>query len=263
MNASELFAGIAQRSGTNRCYYCGASCDETHRVADYVKDTFTNRDIVRFPGSEYVCVGCALSLGAGPDEMVMIDGSTKLRENDRGMQPRMYSWVLTGAWKRAATKAHLSHLREACLVPPSPPFAIVLADSGQKQLIFRAPVALSRATYPLLLEDEMVVVDPAVLRTRIETAKRAAAAVGKPALLEPQSVGQAIACEKYWGELSPLVEWWEIQQQPISRLAAWLCPGRKECQVEYPGSYAGAVPAETGGVRGPGAGDPAGEHRAH
>ncbi len=170
MTASILFAGKNYHPGPCRCYYCGAPCSSDHLTADYVKDTFTNRDIVKFPGSAHVCSGCAESLGQGADELAMIDGTTKHRENSRGMQPRMYSWVLTSSSRLAATKAHIRHLREAVLNPPEPPFSIILADSGQKQLIFRAPVAMSREEFPVMLEDSEILVRPELLVERLALA---------------------------------------------------------------------------------------------
>jgi hypothetical protein len=103
MTASQLFAS---NPGPHKCYYCGTSCDSKHLTKDYVKDTFTNRDIVRFPGSEHVCTGCVSAMGEGEDEMLMLDGSVKVRQNARGMCPRMYSWVLTATERKAGTKAH-------------------------------------------------------------------------------------------------------------------------------------------------------------
>ncbi len=90
--ASVLFAGEKHRSGNNRCYFCGTDCDDTFLSIEYVKDTFTNRDSVKRPGSKYVCAGCAESLGWGSDEMLMLDGTIKKRTNEKGMAPRMYSW---------------------------------------------------------------------------------------------------------------------------------------------------------------------------
>jgi hypothetical protein len=62
MTASSLFAS-KNSEGVNRCYYCGTVCGDEYHTADYVKDTFTNRDIVRYPGFEFVCIGCVESMG--------------------------------------------------------------------------------------------------------------------------------------------------------------------------------------------------------
>jgi CRISPR type IV-associated protein Csf1 len=249
MTASELFA-TQRNEGIYHCYYCGAFCTDDHKKSDYVKDTFTNRDIVKFPGSEFVCSGCVESLGRGPDEMVMIDGSVKVRTNERGMQPRMYSWVLTEYKKIAATKAHIKELREIILNPPKPPFSIILADSGQKQLIFRAPVAMSRDYFPVMLEDGIIYIKPKELQQRIILASMVCSATGKPALMDCEKISTFIAVEKYYGYTDPLEKWIEVYKNKLSKLAAWLCPAKKECQDEYP--QCGAIPAEVGRTGRPG-----------
>jgi hypothetical protein len=203
--------------------------------ADYVKETFTNRDIVKYPGSKHVCQGCAESLGWGEDEMTMLDGSVKKRTNDRGMAPRMYSWILTGDKRVAFTKAHISLARDIiCKHQPEPPFSIIIADSGQKQLIFRAPIAMSREVFPLMLEDEIIEVTPELLRERIAIATPIVAATGKSILLDEFSIRTYVAYEKYHGNIDALDAWAKIQQEPLSRLAAWLSPNKEESQIEYP-----------------------------
>jgi hypothetical protein len=232
--ASRLFAS-KYNPGTHRCYFCGTNCDETYLSTDYIKDTFTNRDVVKLPGSKYVCRGCVESLGWGEDEMLMLDGTVKRRTNARGMAPRMYSWILTCDKRIAFTKAHIALIREVlCKKVPEPPFAIILADSGQKQLIFRAPVAMSREVFPVMLEDELIEVTPELLWKRIALTTPLVAATGKPALLEPLTTGTYIAYEKYHGNTDALEKWAGIQQEPLSRLAAWLANNKEEAQIEYP-----------------------------
>jgi hypothetical protein len=234
LTASKLFAGPRHNPGDHRCYFCGADCDGTCPSSDYVKDTFTNRDIVKYPQSRFVCRGCVESLGWGEDEMLLLDGSVKKRENARGMAPRMYSWVLTSGSRIAFTKAHIIRARDIILSPPWPPFSIVIADSGQKQLIFRAPVAMSRDIFPVMLEDEIIEVIPELLRERISLTTPIVAATGKPALLDELTIGTFIAYEKYHGNVDALETWQKIQKEPLSRLAAWLSNNREEAQNECP-----------------------------
>jgi CRISPR type IV-associated protein Csf1 len=254
MTASTLYAGSNHRPGPNRCYYCGSNCDDTHLSADLVKDTFTNRDIVAFPNSAFVCEGCASSLGAGPDEMEMLDGETRNRTNARGMQPRMYSWILSTGRRVAATKAHIALLRAVILNPPDPPFAIILADSGQKQLIFRAPIALSREVYPILLEDARIEVDVSALAIILPIAARICAGLGKPALLGDLGYGSYFRYEEYFGDTDGIERWLEIRDRPLSRLAAWLSPSKEDAQHEHPGIERPSVPAKTGRTHRPGPG---------
>lgn len=251
MTASWLF-GARKDDGPNRCYYCGGPACADHAVSTYVKDTFTNRDIVICPASRYVCSGCAEAIGLGEDQWTMLDGSIKVRENDRGMAPRMYSWVLTAKERRAATKAHMAQLRDTILNPPDPPFAIILADSGQKQLIFRALVAFDRQFYPLLLEDERIDVAVPILRERLELATTLCAACGKPPLLDAAELQLARGCMDYYGSPDVAEQWLDIRVEPLSRLAAWLCPAKETSQHEYPSPLAGGVPPATRPVLGSG-----------
>lgn len=251
MKASQFFG---TNPGEHKCYYCGCKCNTQFLVKDYVKNTFTNRDIVACPGALYVCLGCIESMGAGPDQIDMIDGSVKVRENDRGMQPRMYSWVLTQTCNKAATKAHIARLREIILNPPEPPFAIVLADSGQKQLLFRAPVALDRSVFPVMLEDEIIEVNVEEIRELLPLAARICAALGKPALLSDLGYGSFFRYEEYFGDTDGIERWLEVRDRPLSRLVAWLSPSKEDAQHEYPGIERRSVQTEAGRVRGSGSG---------
>lgn len=232
ITASMLFSGEIKSEGENTCYYCGAICSDEYLSEDYVKDTFTNRDIVKAPASQYVCKGCVLAMGQGDDLMQMIDGTVKERTNDRGMQPRMYSWVLTSGKRIAATKAHMKQIRDVLMSPPDPPFAIVLTDSGQKQLIFRAPVALSKNVYPVLLEDEEIIVDKNRLEYLQTLTLPIVAALGKPALLGEIGIASYVRYDEYHGNTDALEEWVSIRDQPICRLAAWISKSKEEAQNE-------------------------------
>ncbi|MDR1398627.1 MAG: hypothetical protein LBJ41_01715 [Treponema sp.] len=235
LTAPMLFAGVRHNPGNQHCYYCGADCDETYSVDEFVKETFTNRDIVKYPHSNYVCCGCVLSLGLGGDAMEMLDGTIKQRENARGMAPRMYSWLLTTQKRVAFTKAHVALAREILTTKiPEPPFTIVISDSGQKHLIFRAPVAMSNNVFPIMFEDETVEIIPKILISRLDLATKIVAATGKPALVERVGLSMYIACEKYHGNTDAPEVWREVQREPLSRLAAWLAKNKEDAQSEYP-----------------------------
>jgi CRISPR type IV-associated protein Csf1 len=227
ITASKLFKND---SGPQKCYYCGADCGVQNKKSDFVKDTFTNRDIVMFPGSEFVCNGCVESMGRGSDEMEMIDGSIKKRDNECGMQPRLYSWVLCKNKKMAATKAHLSQLLEAVLNPPEPPFAIVLADSGQKQLIFRAPVGIDKEKYSLLLEDEKIFVDTKELKVILPLVNDMMSIFGKKRIFETESTNAyRMFIEKFGIEQINKLELWNgIKKMPLAKLAVWLTKSTKD-----------------------------------
>jgi len=249
MTTSILFAGNKHKGGNSRCYLCGANCDESFIASEHIKDTFTNRDIVKCPGSRYVCAGCVDLLGWGNDEMLMLDGTIKQRSNDKGMAPRMYSWFITKNKKWAFTKAHTALIREILLHnQPEPPFSIILAESGQKHLIFRAPVAMSNTEYPVMLEEEIVIVKPELLESRISMALPIVAAIGKPALLGELGFNAFIAFEKYHGNTVALEEWLKVQHEPLSRLAAWLSKSKEDAQIECPTTEPGRIPEKTSGA---------------
>jgi CRISPR type IV-associated protein Csf1 len=268
LTASRLFAGNRHKTGTQRCWFCGVHCDETYSAQDYIKSTFTNYDLAKQPQSKHVCQGCIESLGQGEDEMVMLDGTIKRRENQRGMQPRMYSWILTADGRTAFTKAHIALARaRMAFNPPAPPFAIVLADTGQQQLIFRAPVALNQECYPVMLEQEEITVIPSLLKERLEIITPVIAALGKPAILGDITIGSYIAYEKYHGNTTGLEKWVEIKNEPLSRLAAWLGKTKEEAQYECHSSNGSGVSQKAIGLNRPaqsdaGDGIPAGHGRS-
>ena len=237
ITAPMMFAQDRHRRGEQRCFFCGAYCDETHSKKQYVKDTFTNRDVILFPASEYVCEGCVMSLGDGWSDMPMIDGSVKTFTTARGMAPRLYSWFITPTERLAFTKAHIAIVREMLTDEaslPEAPFSFVLADSGQKQLIFRAPVAHFKSGFYVMLEDQKIYVVPNLLAQSIVDCTPVVAALGKPALLRPLTTGNYVTYHQYHGNIDGLDLWAKNRVQPIAQLAAWLAPNKEEAQNEYP-----------------------------
>jgi len=226
-----LFAGHEHETGPHKCYYCGADCGDAYRTEDYVKDTFTNRDIVKYPTSDYVCRGCVMSIGEGWGDMTMIDGTKKYFTTPRGMAPRMYSWLITSEKRIAFTKAHIYVIREMLTTPdklPPPPFAVVIADSGQKQLIFRAPVAWSKEVFPVMLEDQVIEMSPEGLRERLYLAGRISSNLGKPVLKEQPNMKTYIAARKAGLKEQDLMKWAAVMHEPLSQLAAWLAPPKNK-----------------------------------
>ncbi len=239
LTASKLFSQSLHNHGENRCYFCGTDCDNTYLSELYIKDTFTNRDIIARPSSKYVCRGCVMTLGFGEDdELVMIDGSIKKRENQRGLSPHLYSWIITKDKRIPFTKAHISIIR-GILTNTNPimqlttPFVIVLSDSGQKHLIFRAPVSKSDEVYPIMLEDEIIITEPISIKERIDITTPIVAATGKPALKDI-TLQTYISYRKYHGNTYKLEEWESIKNDPISKLAVWLSLNKEEATNEYP-----------------------------
>jgi CRISPR type IV-associated protein Csf1 len=248
ITASYLFAGFLEK-GPYKCFYCGNDCNDKYPAKKYVGDKFTNRDVVRRPQSQYVCNCCAMANGKGKDEYEMINGEKKARQSSRGMEPRLYSWVLTQKKKLAATKSHIEQLRNTILSPPNPPFSIILSDCGQKQLIFRAPVSHSRDVYEVMLEDKIITVEPAKLQGLINIAKSVCVVTGKKMLDESENINYAIKYYSVFEDLNHYEEWLKVKDQPLAKLAAWLIPNKEECTNEAINS--GRIAAKNCGVSKP------------
>lgn len=223
MTASMLFAGN-HNYGDKKCFYCGASCDEQYKTKDYVKPTFTNRDIVKQPGSEYVCKSCINSMSESMTTK-QVDGTIK---EGRSGSPRLYSWILTKNKKIACTKKHLRVLRRAIISPPYEPFSLILTESGQKQIIFRGIVNYDRDNFYVTLDERNIQVQREKLKKYLQCATYCSAAIGKKALNDPDNFANYRSIIELYGSESPLVEWCKYYQTPLGVLAAWLCPGKEE-----------------------------------
>jgi CRISPR type IV-associated protein Csf1 len=225
MSASQFFYND---SGNEKCYYCGHDCQREFKTKDYVKKTFTNRDEVICPNSNYVCKGCVLSLGTKILNIKMIDGEIRKKNT-----ARFYSWVLTKKENLAATKSHIKQLREIILNPPAPPFAICLSDSGQKQFIFRTPISYQRDFYNLRFEDQIILVDVKLLNEYLIITDKLSAAIGKVALLDCENTRSFINVYETLEDVYLLENWINIKNRPLAKLAAWLTKNKEEAQSEY------------------------------
>jgi CRISPR type IV-associated protein Csf1 len=208
--------------GKYQCYYCGSSCDDSHKAQ--IKDTFNDRAAVACPKSEFRCAGC---------EYMMTNG-VPMVGRDKLQKPWTYSWLVTKKTATPMTKSNIAELRSACLQPPEPPFAIVLAMSGQKHMMFRTPVNHKAGFVTLCMEGEQISYDPVVLRDRLALATMIAAACGKPSLSKPLSISSCIALSEYFEDFEPIIsQWSSVWSDPVSRLAAFLCPPKEASRNEY------------------------------
>lgn len=226
----ELFAraqGIAPRTGSHRCFYCGAGCDSTYSSKEFVKPSFNGWSGVASPDSSAVCAGCVACLNESAD-------ITLPHESRTGQRIRNYSWVVTSTSARAFTKAHVAELRAICLNPPAPPFAIVISDSGQKQLLYRGVVAMDRASPTAMLEEERITYQPHQLAEMLSLCGKLIAATGKPALKEKISFNFARAVMDFHANGEELIHQWErVQSSPLARLATWLSANKEEQMKAY------------------------------
>lgn len=210
-----------------RCYYCGAVCDGSYSTKDYVRSSFTGRDGVFAPGSSVVCGGCVACLDEKAD--IVVNGQLRTRQ-----KTRVYCWVLTETTSFACTKGDLQFLRDTCLSPPKPPFAVVLTE-GKKQLLYRSPVSWAQDPAVVQLETESIEYRQAELGDRLQLCKQVAAATGKPHLTStPTQVTAFCLADLFGDEFETILDRWEsVWEEPLTRLAAWLCPNREECRREY------------------------------
>lgn len=209
--------------GPHRCFYCGSACDEQRAAKQWVKKTFTDWPNVATPDSDFVCVGCTLAA----DERWFRPGAEKLAKR------RNFSWLLTETAALPLTKRELPQIRAVCLNPPSPPWALTIADSGQKQLLYRTPVNLSTERVTVQLETERVTFTPSELQSRMELAARLVPGIGKSRLCDDYwPTGVMLALAEIEPDAERLVEAWiRVRGEPLSRLAAFLVPSKTEMET--------------------------------
>ncbi len=225
ITAPWLFArvqGHAAPAGAGRCFFCGVACDPA-RPAPVLPGSFTALDTVA--GGNALCDGCVLARNETAN-ITLPDGVQRVAQ-----RVRAYSWVVSerdGAI--AATKAHRTWLRGQCLFPPPPPYVISLAHSGQRHLLYRARVGFGYATEPLVanLEGEAFVVPQKDLRRRLDLCAHVAVALGAPALSEAPSALDLVVIAEFHQDAEWAKQWREVYADPLTRLAAWLTPPKKE-----------------------------------
>jgi CRISPR type IV-associated protein Csf1 len=228
ITAPQLFAragGLALRTGLHRCYLCGGSCGTDTPQSALVGKSFTARDTVC--GGDWICDGCVAAM----NEQATISLACGGRRD--GQKVRGYSWVI-GRSVTAATKSHREWMLTQCIAPPEPPYVICISDSGQRHLLYRSAVCYSREQITASLEGERIDYTPSSLNERLELCRRLVAATGKPALADPLSHSAAMRIIAHHGDESLVSLWQAVREQPLSRLAAWLCEPKEECLARYP-----------------------------
>lgn len=209
---------FAIESGDQTCFYCGAPCGTDRPASSFVRSTFFDVGETAAPNSEYVCSGCEVCL----QEKAEING----RQNQKR---RNYSWVLTASEQRALTKADVLKLQAACLAPPEPPYAIVIATSGQKHLLFRSRVNYDRQAVTVQLELERVTYAVSDLRRRLDRVAEILPHIGKSRMLDshwPLGLSMSAAAKLGEGAEAKLEAWRRVAGEPLSRLAVFLTPSK-------------------------------------
>ena len=136
----------------------------------------------------------------------------------------------------ALTVKHRDEMREACIHPPEPPFAIVLSMTGKKHLMYRAAVNLQSTACIVQLETDSVAYNPASLGPRIELCLAVSAAAQaslrpftqqkSPSLMDGLNDHQLI---RLAGVSEPLLNAWQnVCREPLTRLALFLAPTQRK-----------------------------------
>jgi CRISPR type IV-associated protein Csf1 len=213
--ASELLAAShgTPCSGDLACFYCGSPASDIPLV---LSSSFCDWWQVAHPSSAVICRGCEIAL----DEKVPMVG------RDKPQKTRNWSWLITST--RAVPLGDIAAIRLACLAPPEPPWALAIAVSGQKHVIFRTPANLGCDPCSVQLESQTVVYRLGDLHARLALAKRICGASGKPALTGRLDAGLALRLFDAVSE-SDIHDWFSRAVEPINQLAAHICPPKSEC----------------------------------
>jgi hypothetical protein len=141
-----------------QCWLCGGPTGGVGwHFADAIPPTYTNHTLAACPTSRTVCQPCAAmgskdtweAYGRAHPEMGLKTG--------HAMSWRCYSQLFAAPHHHECpTRARW---REILLDPPAPPFLAVIAESGQKHLIFRASIAHSRDLFPVQFEERLIWLD--------------------------------------------------------------------------------------------------------
>lgn len=155
----------------------------------------------------------------------MLNEKRQITGKDKLQKTRNYSWLIESGKQTPYTKAHKEELTALLLSPPDPPWALALADSGQKHLLHRTPLNMNAdGPYAVQLETETIEYTPQSLADRMQLAKQIVAAVGHKNAAEI-SAGMAIAAG--W-ELTE--QWEQVLSEPLTKLALFLTPSQKDCK---------------------------------
>lgn len=170
MNAATMIWSAARRPADEKCvnamgtcYLCASTFSRGARRDLVLLDTFTGHDGARFPSSDWVCEACTWSLN---DHSAVV-GRT-------GGKWRNYSHaVVSGRWLTFTKKVEERRvLRDLLCAPPDGPWCAVIAESGQKQLAYRGPVANGNRRCSVLFEERVVVFQPLTLATIVAAVEK-------------------------------------------------------------------------------------------
>jgi CRISPR type IV-associated protein Csf1 len=140
------------------CCLCGNDFEIGWPYKEAIKDTFNDRDKLADPNGAGFCPACAFSF----QENIIINN----RERQR---MRNYSHMVgNGRWQ-ALTKGDKDQILEFLLTPKTGKWLACIAESGQKHLLFRAPVNFGPGNvFSVQFEERQLRIDQDLLRECLE-----------------------------------------------------------------------------------------------
>lgn len=205
---------ICDCAGDLPCFYCGNLASEPLKLSS----AFMGWTEVAHPKSRHICKGCVWAL----------DQKREMVGRDKRQKTQSYSWLITASDQVPLTKANKQELLSTMLTPPNPPWALAIAASGQKHLLYRTPVNREVGTrYVVQLELETIDYNPLELGDRYDLAKRVVAVIGHKGAINP-SINLALS-----GSVKLAEKWKRVLHEPLTRLALFVCPSMEICKSEY------------------------------
>jgi len=162
------------------CWLCGGETGGVGWPRDAaLPSTFASHNEAAVSSSDAVCQPCAaFAVGATWQPVAARLGLKTWQQASW----RSYSHLFAAPSQHECPGPH--RWREILLEPPRPPFVLIISLSAQKNLVFRALVAHSRDTFPVLMETERLIVERRQFRrclTDVEAAR--AAGAGRESIL--------------------------------------------------------------------------------
>lgn len=183
--------------------------------------TFTNVNAAAVPTSWTVCQACVyLSTNEGWRDHLARTGQPTPESQRLGW--RNYSHVFSPGIPSGHRRLGRAELREVLLAPPTPPFVLCIALTGQKHTLFRAQIAYSSGMFPVQMEEETLIVDHARLRACLAAVEAGlAAGLTRDDLSSGAPPPHRIARLgiRVWRRLDGEVAHWRAYERDLLRLA--------------------------------------------
>lgn len=178
----------------SHCWLCGIETQVGAPKKNVIKDTFMDIDKARCPDSNHLCAACVWCFSEQDEvltkkvdsfwstaSLAMSANTARLeawqKKNKTTGKPatvaelgideiwggyavpqrmRTYShFVVNGVWT-PATKANKAFMREVLFNPPKDEWLAIIADTGQKHIIFRAQTAYGRESCVIQFEEQRI-----------------------------------------------------------------------------------------------------------